>query len=160
MIGRRMARGRRVGAMQVSRSKQGGDGRRRATGGPTRGRRLARTGRLSARGRQVGGEAGWSRRGRSRGARGSTAAAGDANRSRLDRKTKKKNADQNDRRESEKSGARAREKDSLWQPVNTTGGRTLGTGGAAPGGGHGGRPPGGGARVRKRRRLGFRIDLQ
>ena len=30
MIGRRMARGRRVVAMQVSRSEQGGDGRRRA----------------------------------------------------------------------------------------------------------------------------------
>lgn len=62
MIGRRMARGRRVAAMQVSRSEQGGDDRRRATGGPMRGRRLARTGRLGARGRRVGGEAGWSRR--------------------------------------------------------------------------------------------------
>ena len=66
MIGRRMARGRRAGAMQVSRSEQGDDGRRRATGG----RRLALTGRLGARGRRVGGEAGRSRRGRSRGARG------------------------------------------------------------------------------------------
>ena len=47
-------------------------------------------------------------------------------------------------------------KDSLRQPVNTTGRRTLGMGDAAPDGGHGGRLPGGGMRVRKRRRLGFR----
>ena len=35
MIGRRMARGRRVGAMQVSRLEQGGDDRYRSTGEPS-----------------------------------------------------------------------------------------------------------------------------
>ena len=84
------------------------------------------------------------------------AVAGDANRSSIDRKTKKKNTDQRPARERKKPEARAREKDSLRQPVNTTGRRTLGMGDAAPDGGHGGRLPGGGMRVRKRRRLGFR----
>ena len=110
MIGRRMARGRRVGAMQVSRSEQDSDGRRRSMGGPTRGRWLALTGRLGARGCRVGGEAGGSRRSRSRGAWGSTVAVGDANRSRIDRKTKKKPRDQDDRRERENPGARLGEK--------------------------------------------------
>ena len=36
MIGRCMARGRRVGVMPESRSEQGGDGRRRSTGGSVR----------------------------------------------------------------------------------------------------------------------------
>ena len=40
-----------------------------------------------------------------------------------------------------KTQSKGSEKDSLGQPVNTTGGRTLGMGCAAPGGGHGGRPP-------------------
>ena len=84
------------------------------------------------------------------------AVAGDGNRSSIDRKTKKKNTDQRPARERKKPEVRARKKDSLSQPVNTTGRRTLGMGDAAPDGGHGGRLPGGGMRVRKRRRLGFR----
>ena len=44
----------------------------------------------------------------------------------------KVNADQDDRRE-RKPRSSDREKDSLGQPINWTGGRTLGTGGAAPG---------------------------
>ena len=59
----------------------------------------------------------------------------------LDRKTKKY-TDQDDRRKREKPGSRDREKDSLGQPVHRTGGRTLGTGGAAPGAGDHGSAPG------------------
>ena len=56
-------------------------------------------------------------------------------------KPKKENANQEDRRKREKPKSIDQEKDSLGQPINMTGGRTLGTGCAAPGGDHGDRPP-------------------
>src|SRR3954469_1883442 len=56
----------------------------------------------------------------------------------IDRKTKNKRRSKRPTKE-RKPGLKDREKDSLGQPANTAGGRTLGTGGAAPGGSHGGR---------------------
>ena len=51
----------------------------------------------------------------------------------LDRKTKKETPIKTTgEKKKKKSGSKDREKDSLGQPVDTTGGRTLGTGGAAP----------------------------
>ena len=77
----------------------------------------------------------------------------------LDRKTKKETPTKATG-EREKPGSKDRKKDSLGQPVDTTGGRTLGTGGAAPGDGHGGRPPRGRRASAEAARLGFRIDLR
>ena len=51
-----------------------------------------------------------------------------------------------------KHRASAWEKDSLGQLINKIGGRTLGTGGAAPNKGHEGRPPRGLRAERKQRR--------
>jgi hypothetical protein len=59
--------------------------------------------------------------------------------------------------EERKPGSRDREKDSLGQPIHGISGRTLGTGGAAPGAGDHGIGPGGGAE-RKRRRTARVLD--
>lgn len=144
MMGGRMARGRRVREMQVSWSERavmaGVDRRagRRADDG--------HEGPRVTRGCRVDEEACRLRRCRNRGARGSTAAAGDSNRSSIDRKTKKntpiKATDEREKIRSKGSGKRLpRAAGQHHRRMNPRYGQR------SPRGSHGGRSPGGGARV-------------